>query len=182
MSTRSRWNLPTAISLEEETSGPPLREQSADALTALAQPPAGEVDVINWRTAEQHETAAQMEPLREFVDWLIATYNVQPSVIPPCWWKHPALIQELYALRVFHAMAFHVEDPGQGPIGFQERWFMARSRLNEYTNDTGCSGSVHAQRVIEPPGPTRIDDEWFELTTGSRAWNDTTTPDEGFQL
>lgn len=180
MSTGARWGLPSAISLEEDTSGLPLTEQSAEALAALAEPSAGEVDVINWRVADQRQAAAQMEPLREFVDWLIATYNVQPSVIPPCWWKHPALIQELYALHAFHAMAFDSQDPGQGPIGFQERWFMARSRLSEYTNDTGCTGSAHA-RPVEPPRPTRIDDEWFELTTGSRAWNDTTTPDEGFQ-
>src|SRR5690606_6906044 len=72
--------------------------------------------IINWRTLTDNDAADAWGPLREWVEWMTTRYNIPLSVIPDCWWKHGALVEELSALHIAHQAAFDDSDSGFGPI------------------------------------------------------------------
>ena len=52
--------------------------------------------------------------LRDWVEWFTVRYDVPVSVVPNCWWRHGALVEELSALHVAHLAAFDASDAGFG--------------------------------------------------------------------
>lgn len=161
-SPMSGWAMPKAQ---------PLSEENQDALREIAQPPPGEVDVVNWRLADPAEISAQFEPLREFVDWLLEVFEVKGSVVPSCWWRHPPLVQELYGLYCFHAAAYPATDQGSGPLGFLERFNLAKARMREYATESRCSYDNH-HAPPERKASTTVNRDWYALANGDTGWLD----------
>lgn len=157
------WALPPAEPMV------PLAQAGQAELLEVSAPPVGMVDVINWQFEDADVIAAQFEPMREFVDWLITVYDLRGSVIPPCWPRHPKLILELYGLYAIFPAAFIPGDPGQGPLGWAERFAIARQRLRDMTQETGCNDRSHVSPV-NPPVLTTTDDYWWDLTNGDIDW------------
>lgn len=94
--------------------------------------------VINWRELTDEDAAAKWEALRSWVEWFTTRYNIAVSVVPPCWWRHGTLVEELSALFTAHLAAFDVSDAGFGPIGWHERLAIAVPRLSRAYGG-GCS-------------------------------------------
>jgi hypothetical protein len=83
------------------------------------------------------------------VSWLVATYRLTTSVVPDCWWRHPELVAELYALQRAELASYTATDPGFGPLGFHERLPLAIERLRQETRTIGCVG-LQAHRETSP--------------------------------
>lgn len=162
------WKLPAAQ---------PLESASHDELEDLAQPPAGEIDVVNWRTGDLEQIATQFEPLREFVDWLMEVFTLKWSVVPGCWWRHPALVQELYGLYCFHAAAYPATDQGAGPLGFLERFNLAKDRMKNIAQETKCAPGAHKSAPARK-GLTEVDADWYALAHGEASWLEVITVQE----
>lgn len=56
---------------------------------------------------EQREVAWQ--DLGRWVGWLVSTYGMGEEVIPPCWPRHPELVEELRVLREWHRDVYSPE-------------------------------------------------------------------------
>ncbi len=119
--------------------------RDAETAAALAGGPAApSVEVIDFYDRGNAErVAAVMEPLRSWVDWMITTWQLRTADVPPCWWRHSHLLQELYALWCMYQLAFNPTDSGQGPIAFAERFALARGRLRAATAQIECNPREH---------------------------------------
>lgn len=87
--------------------------------------------VINWRTLTTEDAQVAWEKLRSFVEWVTVRYDIPLSVIPNCWYRHPALVEELSALHTAHTASFDVSDAGYGPISWHERFATALPRISK---------------------------------------------------
>ncbi|MGC0252154.1 DUF4913 domain-containing protein [Pseudactinotalea sp. Z1748] len=100
--------------------------------------------IINWR---EIETETRNEAAQHLIDWvhgwLIPRYALQDKDLPECWWRHGMLIEELSALHTAWLVAFHETDGGNGPIGWHERFALARTRMK-----VGCAAGVHRDKPL----------------------------------
>lgn len=101
--------------------------------------------VVNWRTLDDDEARKVWDALRAWVEWASVRYNVPVSVIPNCWYRHPALVEELSALHTAHLAAFDPSDSGYGPISWHERFAAAATRLTRAYGG-GCNNGHQATR------------------------------------
>lgn len=126
--------------------------------------------IINWRTLRDNDARAAWEALRAWNEWFTDRYRIPESTVPPCWYKHEHLVEELSALHTAHTAAFDASDAGFGPIGWHERLSLALPRLTRaYAG--GCSDG-HRDRISRPPAP-RDEQDWDAWTTKAHAHRDT---------
>ncbi|WP_345803365.1 hypothetical protein AAIB33_09865 [Microbacterium sp. AZCO] len=92
-------------------------------------PAASSAPVVDFRTLEGADARAAWDLLREWVEWFAVRYNISASIVPACWFKHGALVDELSALHIAHTVAFDPSDTGYGPIGWHEQLSVAMPRL-----------------------------------------------------
>lgn len=96
------------------------------------------VTIVNWRELPAVMAAETWTELRAWVDWFVVRYDQPAAVIPPCWYRHGRLVEELTALRTAHQVSFDPTDSGLGPITWHERLNLALPRL-KLAYSGGCS-------------------------------------------
>jgi hypothetical protein len=84
---------------------------------------------VRWRDLPADQAAVEWRTLRDWVQWVTNRFDVPVSLIPNCWWQHPALVEELSALHVAWRTAYDKQDTGLGPVMWLERWHNAKPRL-----------------------------------------------------
>ncbi|MEJ1154624.1 hypothetical protein [Microbacterium marmarense] len=114
---------------------PYARAGSADAIGG---------HTVNWSRLSDDSAQTEWIRLREWVEWFTVRYTVPVSVVPNCWWKHGALVEELSALWIAHLAAFDTSDTGLGAIGWHERLALAQSRLQRA--GAGCASTHNETR------------------------------------
>lgn len=150
----------------------PFDDDAADTLFGdlatgelLDGPPGGLVDpTYRWRDLDHVSAPKAWRALARWVSWFVATYRLTTSVVPDCWWKHPELVAELYAMQKAEAASFTPTDPGFGPLGFHERLPLAIERLRLETRTIGCVG-LQIHREISPRVLPTDDSEFLAWTT-----------------
>ena len=132
-----------------------LMRESATAMAvreAREERLAPTVSVVDCYAAERRGdravTGAVMEPLRDWVDWFITRWQIAPSEVPPCWWRHGPIMAELYALWCCYQLAHASTDSGAGPLSFMERLVGARQRLRSTTSSAGCTARMHEDAAV----------------------------------
>lgn len=130
---------------------------------------------FNWRTLTDEESPIEWERLRAWVAWFVTRYDVPISTIPECWYKHPALVEELSALHIAHDASFDKTDSGLGPIGWQERLSLAHPRLTRaYAGGCTRGHTTPRHRTL-----TTDTDDWTAWTTQAHAHPDTPVSTNG---
>jgi hypothetical protein len=129
------------------------------------------VQVINWRTLPDDKAREAWEALRGWVEWFTVRYDIPLSTVPDCWYKHPALVEELSALRAAHTVSFDSRDTGLGPVGFHERLSLALPRLTKaYAGGCARGHSTHTPRSWSN---ATDEQEWDAWTKSAHAHRDT---------
>ena len=105
--------------------------ESAAALTSAG--------IINWRELPDEDARAAWVELRSWVEWFTARYQISGTVVPNCWWRHGVLVEELSALHTAHTALFASTDSGLGPIGWHERYTLAKTRIQNVSSTLGCT-------------------------------------------
>lgn len=101
----------------------------------------------SWLLLTDEDVAANV--LGDLTDWLQRVWLAYPDAsLPPCWLHHPALIEQLWALRRAHAEAY---DPVTGDwaraVDWQQRW---RPELAHTVRLTYDRCDLHAHLLPEP--------------------------------
>ncbi len=116
--------------------------------------------ITRWRDMPDEDAPKAWDELREFVEWIVTRYELTDNIVPPCWYRHSPLVEELSALRAAWDASFVVEtDGGLGPIGWHERFSLAQQRFKEhYRGECKRGNSGH----VETPVVTLeiSEDEW----------------------
>lgn len=127
-----------------------------------SDPPSG-TRAIRWRDLPLELAWVEWRTLREWVEWVTARFDVPITLVPNCWWKHPALVEELSALHVAWRTAYDKQDTGLGPIMWLERWHAAKPRLRDAYPGSCTSGHKDPKR--RSWGNITDQDEWEAWAT-----------------
>ncbi|GAA1448977.1 hypothetical protein [Leifsonia poae] len=123
------------------------------------------ITVINWRTLEDADAAQVWTELRDWVTWFTHRYNLPIRKIPPCWYKHGALVEELSALHTAWLVSYDSLDAGYGPIGWHERLAVAIPRLAGWYNGECHNGHTELPQNGADAAPTG----WVDWISQSHA-------------
>ncbi|MEE9095741.1 hypothetical protein [Pseudarthrobacter phenanthrenivorans] len=130
--------------------------------SAFSGPSASKSVTRRWREMTPEQSQEVWGVLTSWVRWLVATYQLTTSVVPDCWWRHPEIVAELYALHRAELASYTQDDPGFGPLAFHERLPHAIERLRMHTRTAGCVGlQAHkepAPRILADDDPAFV--EW----------------------
>ena len=72
--------------------------------------------VICWDELDPAGYARTLRDLADWIDWFRRTYRVPATVIPPCWFTHPGLREDLGHLWTGWLLTRH-PDAGVGMTG-----------------------------------------------------------------
>lgn len=108
----------------------------------LLVPSAG---AVRWEEVSGSERVELFEKLRGFVAWWCDTYTVTEKLVPKCWYRHQSIVEELTALMQARVACFSDSDQGLGPVGWHERSFMTRQRLEVLYRGNCASGHQSVQ-------------------------------------
>lgn len=157
MKERDETNIETLVAAELNRFPPTNRAGSSVPLG---------VHPVDWRRLADDASPKEWTALREWVEWFTVRYRVPPSVVPNCWWKHGALVEELSALHTAHLTAFDPSDTGLGPISWHERLAVALPRLSRAGG--GCA-SEHSDTRPRSWSTATDEAEWAAWTTQAHA-------------
>lgn len=114
---------------------------------------------IPWELLGASDYRTALTGLGSWLAWLVPTYRIPPSVIPPCWFLHPGLIEELGHLWTGWRIT-RDPDSGVGTVGLD--WDSHRERttgrLRELVATAGCNGTTHSAKL--GPALNRVDELW----------------------
>lgn len=98
---------------------------------------------VDWRRIPAHAAAVEWAALDTWVRWLTTRYALDHRELPPCWFRHAAMVEELSALRTAHASALHPTQPATGPLDWHQSFGFARLRMRDWVARTGCKPGGH---------------------------------------
>lgn len=100
---------------------------------------------VNWWTLTPEERAMTLGVLREWVPELVRRYDGLPEqVVPPCWWRHEALIQELLGLFQYRQQQQVLESAPPGAMqDFHYQFNLSIHRLRGWVAMAGCTSATH---------------------------------------
>jgi hypothetical protein len=100
--------------------------------------------VVCWEDLPPDVFTHQLGELADWIGWLRTTYRIPATVIPPCWFTHPGLREDIGHLWTGWLLTRH-PDAGVGMIGldWDQRRDAAINRLREATAVTGCTATRH---------------------------------------
>jgi hypothetical protein len=106
-------------------------EELSAAVEALLGNVSGPLD---WRAVRTRNAAAEWAALRGWV-------------LPPCWYRHPALVDVLTALRDHQRGAFDPMQPLSAATEWQRVFRDLEPRLRDWASRTRCSNSAHRDEL-----------------------------------
>jgi hypothetical protein len=112
----------------------------------------------HWPSLLPDEARQAWVDLRGWVETLVDRFGLETRVVPPCWYRHNALVEGLSALRDHERISFA---PNASPTAAVD-WFRAlreiEHRLSEACARTQCSVNEHRP---DPPRSWLVDqDQW----------------------
>lgn len=129
--------------MNRERTGRPEEAQPVKRAVQPAGPPPA-ISPINWWKLDQDERKETLETLTLFVPELARRYALSDAVIPPCWYRHEALIQELLALYQYRNQnQFLNTSPATAPKEWHYELQIAMMRLRSWVTVTGCNIGEH---------------------------------------
>ncbi|MGV8967787.1 MAG: hypothetical protein ACOH2F_16095 [Cellulomonas sp.] len=128
--------------------GSDVEAAEVDALVELVL--GGVPRPIDWARLTGEAAATEWAALDRWVRWLVRRYNLDHRDVPPCWYAHTDLVEELSALRSAHRGAYDPSGPPGGPAEWHQTLANTRTHLQLSVSRTGCKPREHRP-------PTAID-------------------------
>jgi hypothetical protein len=127
----------------------------------LDEKPAGAPSRWSWRHADRETAAELWAELDDFVGWVNTRYLLPERLaVKPCWYRHPAAVEELTALMAAWRAAYHGSDrPRDDMAAWHDRWLWPTlQRLEQHAGWRNCT------RAHEHPSyaPAVTDDGFAE--------------------
>lgn len=121
------------------------------------RPPLGGGPVWCWSSLTGEEAALAWATLIGWVDWLTTRYGLG-EVLPACWYRHGAVVEELTALRSAWNAAY--ADPRARPSEpalWHDLLARALARVRDWDRQ-GCAAGTHRDDEPLPLGPEVLAD------------------------
>jgi hypothetical protein len=98
---------------------------------------------VAWTRITAADAPAQWAALDTWVRWLVTRYALDHRDVPPCWYRHGYLVEELSALRGAHLVAFDPSQPASAPADWHTTFGNTRTRIRDWNTRTGCKPAQH---------------------------------------
>jgi len=96
-----------------------------------------------WWTAPVQRVVREWQLLSNWVPWLVDRYMLDHRTIPPCWFRHGALVDLLSALHDKYRYCHDPDMDSSLPIEWQRSLREFEPRLRDFTSRAGCSRDQH---------------------------------------
>jgi hypothetical protein len=116
----------------------------AERLALLAAPAAP----TDWRSLPSGERGQCWRDLRLWVEGLRRELVLDHRVVPPCWYRHAALVSVLSALHDHWRYAYDPLNSLLGPSDWHRTFMQLEQRLRDWSSRTGCTVGVHRPDVV----------------------------------
>ena len=116
---------------------------------------------VNWSTLSPLQAAEEWVALRHYVDDLRARYpeDLDHHAVPAaCWFRHPAVMGVLSAIRDFERVAYDPSSPASGAVDWHRAYRDMVALLRTFTANLRCTNTEH---FASRPVPS-IDDKLFD--------------------
>jgi hypothetical protein len=98
---------------------------------------------VCWHALPGDVAAEEWRDLRRWVGWLVSRYSLDHRAVPPCWYRHAALVEELSALHCLWQTCFTHGAAASDPVAFHEHLALGLTRLREWAARRGCKPGLH---------------------------------------
>ena len=114
---------------------------------------------VCWKTLDRATARRELSVLTEWVHWLVGRYALTPRAVPPCWYRHGTIVEELSALRTGWLAAFTPDAHGSAPPDWHTMFAATRNRLDDAVSRVGCTKDDHRDDQI-PNWPSATDQQF----------------------
>ncbi|WP_407343555.1 hypothetical protein [Pengzhenrongella phosphoraccumulans] len=98
---------------------------------------------VNFANLTHGTALTHWVALDRWVRWLVRRYNLDHRDVPPCWYAHSDLVEELSALHTAHRGAYDPGGPAGGPAEWHQTLATTRTHLQLSVSRTGCKPREH---------------------------------------
>ncbi len=113
---------------------------------------AWEPQPVCWPRLDRDSAFTAWHGLDSWIRWCIRRYGLDHRTVPPCWYRHGALVEELSALRTAWEAAYAPTAPGNAPLDWHAMFTMSRQRLQDWVARSGCRQDEHrAEQCANSP-------------------------------
>ena len=84
-----------------------------------------------------------LHDLTEWVEALVARHSIDIRTIPPCWARHPAIVEALSALRDHERGSFAANAPPGAAVDWLRALHDVLGLVRDHAALTGCTASEH---------------------------------------
>ena len=98
---------------------------------------------VCWPRLDRGAAFTVWQGLDMWIRWCVRRYGLDHRTIPPCWYWHGALVEELSALRTGWQAAYAPTAPGNAPLEWHAMFSMSRQRLQDWVARSGCRPDEH---------------------------------------
>ena len=136
----------------------PIYDEDQEPVEDPPAPPAP----IQWSLLTAEEAELEWYALNEWTHWLRKRYGLPVAVVPPFWYRHGELVEELSALHLHHLGCFHKDQDGSAPLGWHADFDAWQKRMREWVTIAGTKlerdrDTRQTAWPGEPPAPEIIE-------------------------
>jgi hypothetical protein len=115
-----------------------------------------DIHPVDWSSLDREEAEEEWAQLTEFVDWLTDRYGIGETV-PPCWFAHPPMLEELSALRAaWLGVYLNPTASADAGVGWHDNLEKVLLRIREWDR-CACGGGTHRDDLPVPGDPDSTD-------------------------
>lgn len=103
---------------------------------------------LDWSRLAADEAAEQWAALDRWVQRLVTRYALDGREVPPCWYRHGALVEELTGLRGAHQVAWDPTQAASAASDWHRILWDTRVRLRDWLTRTGCTARSHRADTV----------------------------------
>lgn len=103
---------------------------------------------LNWRAVTARDAREQWMAVREWVEWFRVEFGYDHRVVPPCWYRHPALVSLLSALRDHWLFAYDPMNSALAASDWHRALIVLEQRLRDWAARTGCTAGAHRPDLL----------------------------------
>lgn len=104
---------------------------------------------VRWIDLKGPAAERAWRDLAAFVTWLGIRYALHKRELPPCWWRHGALVEELTALKGAREVAYDPTQAASAIADWHRTLYETRIRLAEWAGRTNCNDHEHRDDQIQ---------------------------------
>lgn len=102
----------------------------------------------DWRSLPAADRGQSWSGLREWVEWFRCEFVLDHRTVPPCWYRHSAVVSVLSALHDHWRYAYDPLNSLLGPSDWHRTFMQLEQRLRDWASRTGCTAGAHRDDVV----------------------------------